>query len=219
MRYLGPDDIAYAPHTGEKAINITLAEKLGLDQNVIETMQQLPYFENNGGGWMQPGQDILWQDGHFVDYRHDYNIWISRDPLLRGKTSTVVFKGDKIDSDPLPKSAVPLSVITPRRYLKYGLSIILDTASNRIVVLDTQDGGLWNSDPFFAGFDPDNLGKDTKMKGIFYGQELMHGRLGSDFLREFILELRGLDRDLYRVPYGEIAVIPLNLALHDGRNG
>lgn len=35
--------IAYPPHTGALAINVTLATELGLDEAVIETIQQLPY--------------------------------------------------------------------------------------------------------------------------------------------------------------------------------
>jgi hypothetical protein len=70
MRYLGPNAIAFPPHFGEKAINVTLALQMGLDIRVIETTQQMPYIDDTSGGWM-PERDILYREGRFVDYRND----------------------------------------------------------------------------------------------------------------------------------------------------
>lgn len=194
MRYLGPDAIAYAPHSGKKAINITLAHELGLDQRVIDTLVELPYINSKVGGWMQPGHDILWRNGHFVDYRDDYDLWNSRDPLQRwwySFSKEITFKDAVKELQALPKSAVPLSIIRPQGesgHTRYGLVIILDTASNRVVVLDTQGSANRNSDPFFKKFEWDALPKRYKIKGMFYGQEDLHGRLTPVFLKEFILE-------------------------------
>lgn len=196
MHYLGPDAIAYAPHTGEREINVTLAVKLGLDQRVIETMQRLPYIEDRSGGWMQLDKDILWRDGHFVDYRNDYDVWATRDPLIRWRYSfakEVAFEDAMLEFEALPRSAIPLSIIRPQGYNRYGLVIVLDTASNRIVVLDTQGGGGWNSDPFFSSFAWDTMPREYKINGVFYGQENMHGRLAQDFLSDIILRTAVLE--------------------------
>jgi hypothetical protein len=236
MRYLGKDMVAYPPHTGENAINITLAENiLGLDERVIETLLALPYViphedrrdETTGEyfdaaqvlkahehastwwqGWMGQDRDILWRGGHFIDYRNDKNLYLSRDPLARhapmrhpihpapkvpkrGRVSQI--SGEPKDYQlpgleqqmlrfgALPPTAIPLSTI---RYPRYGLSLILDTASNRIIVLDTQSNE--NGDPFFSRFE---LGKIPSFYHIpkikFYGKE-RDARLAPDLLRDFI---------------------------------
>jgi len=135
---------------------------LGLDQRIIETMQLLPYINSPISedrtryltedewigahrddlswwpGWMSPDRDILWRNGHFVDYRKDHDIWRSPDPLNRWRISyakNISFEDAMMEFEGMPKSAIPLSIIKRRAY---GLAIVLDTASNRILVLDTQ---------------------------------------------------------------------------------
>ncbi len=81
----------------------------------------------------------------------------------------------------LPKTAIPLSYI---RYGRYGLVLVLDTATNCIAVLDTQGPG--SRDPFFNRFESNNWPLHYKLPNTkFYGQE-MHARLAPDLLREFI---------------------------------
>ncbi|KUJ18856.1 uncharacterized protein LY89DRAFT_506284 [Mollisia scopiformis] len=210
MRYLGRDSIAYPPHVGDKAINRTLAiDILGLDAKVYETLLLLPYITpyedawdtDKGrllaeeeladkhaseaswwGGWMGQTRTIFWRNGHFVDYRSDGHLLLSRDPLLETN-----FRPNKSmdtllpDYGALPKSAIPLSFL---RFQRFGLVLVLDTASNRIVVLDTQSSG--SKDPFFDRFKSNKWPLHYKIpKTKFYGQE-MHGRLAPDLLREFI---------------------------------
>ncbi len=217
MRYLGKDMIAYPPHTGERAINISLAENiLGLDEKVVETLLALPYIiphedrQNENGeyfndaevlkahenaaswwqGWMGQDRDILWKNGHFIDYRNDSNLWLSRDPL--GKlnayhSDTSLLKQPQYlqaqlrGFSALPSTAIPLSIV---RHPKYGLALVLDTASNRILVLDTEADG--NKDPFFHRFEKDKVPAYFRIpKTKFYGQEL-EARLAPHLLKDFI---------------------------------
>ncbi|KAK0127543.1 hypothetical protein ONS96_007078 [Cadophora gregata f. sp. sojae] len=211
MRYIGRDMIVYPPHTGALAINVTLASELGLDEAVIETMLRLPYIlphedqynkseymseleltalHNNEPdwwkGWMRQSRDILWRNGHFVDYRNDANIRLARDPLKRWEITFMqgtTFEQAMLEFQPLPKSAIPLSIIGARRY---GLVLVLDTATNRIVVLDSQ-GNSRGADPFFGRFKLDKLPSKYKIhRTLFYGEEDVHARLASDLLRDFI---------------------------------
>lgn len=191
MKYLGEGAIAYPPHVGENAINLTIAEELGLDSRVVDTIQKLPYIKQESDmvkpGWMGKYRDILWQNGHFVDYRNDTNLWRSRDPLLRhpitfeetGLTYRVALMLETIPF--LPKTAIPLSIIRAR---KYGMALVLDTASNRIVVLDTQGAG--NRDAYFQRWSKENVPAFYNIpKTIFYG-ETTHARLASDLLQDFV---------------------------------
>lgn len=212
MRYLGKGSIAYPPHVGNKAINRTLAiDILGLDEQVYETLIQLPYvvphedkwdgekdrYLNDSelaeehaleaswwGGWMDQRRTIFWRSGHFADYRQDAILWRSRDPLGRWEINfaqNTSFETAMMEYDILPKTAIPLSYI---RYRRYGLALVLDTASNRIVVLDTQ--GFASKDPFFNRFESSKWPLHYKIAGTrFYGYE-MHARLAPDLLREFI---------------------------------
>lgn len=213
MRYIGRDMIAYPPHTGNLAINVTLATELELDEAVIETMQQLPYItphedhynegtggyvsesevrrlhENDSGwweGWMGQKRNIFWRNGHFVDYRKDMNVRLARDPLRRWEISFIqgtTFEQAMFEFQPLPKSAIPLSTVGDRRY---GLILVLDTATNRIVVLDTQ-GGNRASDPFFERFDWNKIPSQYKIhKTEFYGEDDVYARLAPELLRDFI---------------------------------
>jgi hypothetical protein len=106
MTYLGRDSISYPPHVdenGESTINVTLARQFGLDERVIQTMLQMPYVnvwdnvtaadehkgdKNWGPGWMKD-RDILWRNGHFVNYRSDADISLVLDPLMRLTTALV----------------------------------------------------------------------------------------------------------------------------------
>ncbi|KAH7327252.1 hypothetical protein BKA65DRAFT_480969 [Rhexocercosporidium sp. MPI-PUGE-AT-0058] len=165
MRYTGRDMIAYPPHAGTLAINVTLATKLGLDEAVIQTMQQLPYItphedqynketdaymsepelrklhENDAGwweGWIGQNRDIFWRNGHFVDYRNYKNVRLARDPL------------------------------------------------RRIVALNTQ-GGNRGSDPFFGRFNWNKIPLEYKVhKKVYYGEDTINARLAPDLLRGFI---------------------------------
>lgn len=52
MRYLGSDMIAYPPHTGQNAVNISLAETiLGLDEKVVGTLLALPHIIPHEDRW------------------------------------------------------------------------------------------------------------------------------------------------------------------------
>lgn len=180
MKYLGPDAVAYPPHTGEQAVNVTLAMHLGLDKRVIETMQHLPYVVAEPSGWMPSSQTILWRDGHFVDYRTDADIWGSRDPLLRWTISMsrdTIFETAMEEMEALPLTAIPLSIIRARGFTKYGLVLILDVASNTIIVQDTQGAGGRNGDPFFKKFAWNEIPREYKIPGWFYGQDGLYGRV------------------------------------------
>jgi hypothetical protein len=175
MRYLGPNAIAYPPHFGEKAINVTLALQMGLDIRVIETMQQMPYIDDTSGGWMLE-RDIVYREGRFVDYRNDEEIYLSRDPLghwtiCNAKQTTNTSEQAMIDYDGLfPKSALPLSIVRGGMW-GTGDAIVLDTATNRIHVICTQ--GDNNRDPFFDKFDSwDTTPRKYKTNSLFYRPEI-----------------------------------------------
>lgn len=200
MKYLGPEAIAYPPHTGEQTVNVTLARYLGLDEQVVQTMQLMPYVRKDaGGGWVQPKHDILWQDGHFVDFRLDTDIWLSRDPLRRINTQqdpidSEIHHDTVLESTSMPSYAIPLSIIRPRQYVKYGLVIVLDTVSNSIVVLDTQSAGWGNSDPFFEQFGWGKIPRKYRIPGSFYGSTSdLYARKAPAFLRDMISKAIHLD--------------------------
>jgi hypothetical protein len=172
MRYLGPNAIAYPPHFGEKAINVTLALQMGLDIRVTETMQQMPYIDDTSGGWMLE-RDILYREGRFVDYRNDEDTYLSRDPLghwaiYNAKETTDTFEQAMMDYDALfPKSSLPLSIVRGGIW-GTGDAIVLDTATNRIHAICTQGNG--NRDLFFDKFDSwDTTPRKYKTKSLFYG--------------------------------------------------
>jgi hypothetical protein len=107
LRYLGRDSVAYPPHTGIHAINLTICHELGLFPSAIKILQQLPYItphedqfdtiaeylaeseleylheqdEDWYPGWMHSSRDILWRNGHFMDYRDEAVLCRSRDPM------------------------------------------------------------------------------------------------------------------------------------------
>jgi hypothetical protein len=216
LRYLGRDNIAYPPHTGPHAINLTLCHELGLSQSAIETLQQLPYVTPHedrinitGGyltepelakfhesdkdwylGWMTETKNIFWQDGHFLDYRNDTHLLRSRDPLQRfytGPSPVFSFYDAMVKYDAIPKSAIPLSFI-PRRI--YGLSIVLDTADGRIAVLDPRRGG--NHDPLILNQNREKIPDEYRIETKFYGNSVP-ARLGNDFLKDLIVHTAMLD--------------------------
>ncbi|PVH77876.1 hypothetical protein DL98DRAFT_590948 [Cadophora sp. DSE1049] len=195
MRYIGRDMIAYPPHTGALAINqlpyITPHEDRyneGNDEYLSEPeLRTLHANEPDWrDGWMGQNRNILWRNGHFVDYRNDANIRLARDPLQRWEITFMLgktFEQAMLDPHPLPQSAIALSTIGARRY---GLVLVLDTATNRIVVLDSQ-GNSRNNDPFFGRFKFDKLPSKYKIhKTRFYGEEDVHARHAPDLLRDFI---------------------------------
>ncbi|KAG4421065.1 hypothetical protein IFR04_005828 [Cadophora malorum] len=99
--------------------------------------------------------------------------------LCRGTT----FEQTMLEFHPLPKSAVALSTVGARRY---GLVLVLDTATNKNVVLDIQ-GDSRNNDPFFGRFKFYKVPPKYKIHKIpFYGEEGVHARLAPDLLRDFI---------------------------------
>jgi hypothetical protein len=217
LRYLGSDSIAYPPHLGSRAINLTLCHQLGLHPSAIETLLQLPYItphedhlnassgphnpqeleelhegeEDWYPGWMTASRDILWHNGHFLDYRNDSHLWVSRDPLHRWRidfSPSVSFHNAMIEYDALPKSAIPLSFLPGR---KYGLSLVLDTSDGRMVVLDTQGGGI--SDPFLGNFGRANVPRKYRVRRNYYGYKVF-ARLGNEFLKDLIINTARLDR-------------------------
>jgi hypothetical protein len=197
MRYLATDSIAYPPHVGNKAINVTLARNMGLDERVIETMEQLPYLNHNTGGWMED-RDIIFRDGRFVDYRKDRDIYMSRDPIAHWpvyneKHTKKTFEEDMMDWEDLyPKSALPLTMVRGGMYA-IGDAIILDTATNRIHVISTQGDG--NRDPFFKdGFGRnEKIPKEYKIKTDFYGPRISYARVSGDFLMDMLLKTAALE--------------------------
>jgi hypothetical protein len=216
MHYLGREAIAYPPHVGEKAINISVANELGLDPRIIDTLLQLPNItphedlrdsetgENLSDeqlakvhegdstwwpGWMQ-GRDIFWRNGHLLDYRDDANLYQSRDPLKRWQerySDGVPFEDSMLDWGTIPNSAIPLSFVGRPGYC---LILVLDTATNRIAVLDTQGGG--NADPFFEQFGWDDMKSDYKVPWM-YNRKDMSVRLVSDLLLDFITRTANLE--------------------------
>lgn len=217
MRYLGSDMVAYPPHTGANAINITLAEQvLGLDERVVQTLLALPYViphedkrDSKTGeylkdtqitkahehsatwwqGWMGQDRDIIWRGGHFIDYRNDTNLLRSRTPfgnlmaMVKVRPLNSQSGSDRGDSSysPIPPTSIPLSMVTRPRY---GVSLILDVASNRIVAVDSQTRG--NGDPFFQRFEHDKIPSFYHIpKIVFHGRE-RDARLAPDVLRDFI---------------------------------
>lgn len=216
LRYLGRDSIAYPPHTGPHAINLTLCHEIGLSQSAIDTLQQLPYITphedrvNTAGerlteaelavlheadedwysGWMPQSRDIFWADGHFLDYRNDTHLLRSRDPLQRyyiGWSPVFSLYDALIAYNAIPKSAIPLSFIPGR---KYGLSIVLDTADGRLVVLDTQGPG--NRDPLILNQNWEKMPFEYRIGTKYYEYEVF-ARLGNEFLKELIVHTVTLD--------------------------
>jgi hypothetical protein len=148
---------------------------------------------------MGQDRDILWRGGHFIDYRNDTNLWLSRDPLnlvpamsvaisTHPARSIPVADGERTFMEkqllyfkPIPHTAIPLSII---RHPRYGVALILDTASNRIVVLDINSGLV--ADPFFDRFHRDEIPSFYRIpKTKFYGKE-KDARLAPDLLQDFI---------------------------------
>ena len=130
-------------------------------------------------GWMAQRRDIFWRNGHFLDYRNETHLLRTRDPIQRyyiGPSHAFSFYDAMIEYDAIPQSAVPLSVIPGR---KYGLSIVLDTADGRIVVLDTQGPG--NSDPLILNQNWEKMPEEYRIGTKYYGTEVF-ARLGNDFL-------------------------------------
>jgi hypothetical protein len=190
MQYLGPNAIAYPPHLGDKAINVTLARKMGLDDRVIETMLQMPYVDSHAGGWMQE-RDILFRDGRFVDYRNDQDIYLSRDPLghwnrYNAKGTPDAFEESMLDFEDLfSKSAIPLSIVRGGVWAT-GDAIVLDTATNRLHIICTQ--GDNNHDPFFKQYrHRDAIPREYKIKTPFYGPEIQFARPVNEALLDFIM--------------------------------
>lgn len=202
MRYLGPDAIVYPPHVGDKAINLTLARQMGLDERVIETMQQMPYVDDHTGGWMLD-RDVLFRDGRFVDYRNDKDIYLSRDPLGHwdryAQATSKTFEESMLDFEDLfPKSAIPLSIVRGGVWAT-GDAIVLDTATNRLHVMSTQGDG--NRDPFFDEFRHLNaMPRAYKIKTPFYGPEIQYARPVNEALLDFIMSTAELKEEF--VPGG-----------------
>ena len=140
---------------------------------------------------MGQDRDILWRNGHFIDYRRDINLWRSRDPLRRSQMSfgaEVPFEMQMRQFEALPLTAIPLSTI---RSPQYGYALVLDTASNLIMILDTQGQG--NKDPFFNQFDRDKVPEFFRIpKTKFYNQEVS-ARLAPDLFQDFITQTAKLD--------------------------
>ncbi|PMD51298.1 uncharacterized protein K444DRAFT_707411, partial [Hyaloscypha bicolor E] len=107
---------------------------------------------------------------HFLDYRNETHPLRSRDPIQRyyiGPSPAFSFYDAMIEYDAIPQSAAPLSVIPGR---KYGLSIVLDTADGRIVVLDTQGPG--NSDPLILNQNWEKMPEEYRIGTKYYGTEV-----------------------------------------------
>jgi hypothetical protein len=214
MHYLGKDSIAYPPHIdlhGESVVNVTLARQLGLDERVIETMLAMPYINLLGGsesapedkadldwwpGWMGSDHDILWRSGHFVDYREDADIWQALDPLKRAGRSFA--RGDMARMTvekravAVPKSALPLSAFRNQRY---GLVLLLDVKSNRLLILDTQSGGV-SSDMSLKQWEAcDRTVWENIIPGRFYGRkDICAARHAPESFRELITKTAKLER-------------------------
>lgn len=212
MKYLGPDAIAYPPHAGDKAINVTLARQMGLDERVIETMLQMPYITDHTGGWMLE-RDVLFRDGRFVDYRNDDDLYLSRDPLghwnkYDERDTTDTFEQTMMDYEVLyPKSAIPLSIVRGGLW-GTGHAIVIDTATNRLHILSTQ--GDRNGDPFFEQFlSRNSMPLEYKIKTPFYGPEIQFARPIEEALQDFILRTADLDEEFVPgSPYLDIGYTP-----------
>lgn len=72
MRYIPHSTIKHPPHS--PAIDVSLAESLGLEPQVIELLQLLPYVEGRGS------EDEFILQGGFEDFRNIRNLRQSRDP-------------------------------------------------------------------------------------------------------------------------------------------
>jgi len=169
LPYVTPHEDMWAEEKGRYLDDSELADK-----HALETSWW--------AGWMGQSRTIFWRGGNFADYRQDAVLWRSRDPLshasFRQNTSS---KGAMTGFEAIPKTAIPLSFLRSR---PFGLVLVLDTASNRIAILDTQSSG--SKDPFFNRFASDKWPLHYKVpKTKFYGRE-MHARLAPDLLREFI---------------------------------
>src|SRR5450756_567588 len=104
-----------------------------------------------------------------------------------GPSPVFSFYDAMIEYDAIPKSAIPLSFIPGR---KYGLSIVLDTADGRIVVLDTQGPG--NRDPLMLNQNREKMPDEYRIGTKYYGFEVF-ARLGNDFLKDLIVHTVALD--------------------------
>ncbi|KAE9366948.1 hypothetical protein N431DRAFT_487404 [Stipitochalara longipes BDJ] len=199
LRYLGRNSITYPPHrlarhkshslpyviSHEDRINITGGYLTEAELTILHESDEDWYL-----GWMTQERDIFWQNGHFLDYRNDAHLLASRDPLQRyyiGFSPAFSWYDAMIEYDAIPKSAIPLSFITGR---KYGLSIVLDTANGRLVVLDAQGSG--NRDPLILNQNWEKMPFEYRIGTKYYDNEVS-ARLANDFLKELIVHTVTLD--------------------------
>ncbi|RFU25799.1 hypothetical protein B7463_g10539, partial [Scytalidium lignicola] len=134
MRYIPASSIKYPPHS--PPINVSLAQSLGLEPQVIELLQLLPYVENTGS------EDEFIMFGSFMDYRADGALELSRDPDYASPEGGF----DDENGQYVQPWIIPLSECG-----NHGSIIYLDTRNSEITMLWQAGGGDGSSDPFFYG--------------------------------------------------------------------
>lgn len=82
MRFLTAEQVEYPPHTGSKALDVNLITEVGLGEDAISLLQQLPYIADRKY-WKHGEEDSVFLNagGVFLDYRARSEPEDSRDPL------------------------------------------------------------------------------------------------------------------------------------------
>ncbi|KAH8821939.1 hypothetical protein F5884DRAFT_657755 [Xylogone sp. PMI_703] len=134
MHYLSASAIKYPPH--DPPIDVSLAQSLGLEPQVIELLQLLPYVEGTGS----EDEFIMW--GSFLDYRQEGALEQSRDPDYASPEGGF----DDENGQYVQPWVIPLSECG-----NHGSIVYLDTRNSEITMLWQAGGGDGSSDPFFYG--------------------------------------------------------------------
>ncbi|KAJ5775124.1 uncharacterized protein N7511_000135 [Penicillium nucicola] len=121
LSYFSPDRVTFPPEGGH-SINEELCHSLHIAPQVISLMKKIPYVVD---GYHKP---ILWQSRAF-EYLRDEEIRKGRDPEL-----TDVADDDELRLDFLRPWEVALTC-----WLDDGFSVILDTQSNTIRLIDESE--------------------------------------------------------------------------------
>ncbi|KUJ16033.1 uncharacterized protein LY89DRAFT_783263 [Mollisia scopiformis] len=134
MRYFSPDLIKYPPH--DPPIDVAFAQSLGLEPQVIELLQVLPYVE----GLHNEDEFIL--GGSFADFRKNRVLEQSRDPDFACP------QGDYEEEN--GKYVMPW-VLVLNECGNHGSIMYFDTRNGHITTIWQGGAGGGNADPYFYG--------------------------------------------------------------------
>ncbi|KAE8453841.1 hypothetical protein EG329_007617 [Mollisiaceae sp. DMI_Dod_QoI] len=134
MRYFSPDRIKYPPH--DPPIDVNFAKSLGLESQVIELLQVLPYVE----GLNNEDEFIL--HGSFADFRKTDVLGQSRDP------DYVSPEGNYEEEN---GNYVMPWVLVLNECGNHGSIMYFDTRNNHITMIWQGGAGGGCADPYFYG--------------------------------------------------------------------